>query len=142
MKFTSTAILSLLPAYGLAVTLGYDNNYGVGSNHLSSVACSDGDNGLLSRGFTTFDSLPTFPRIASTSEVAGWNSAQCGSCWELTYTNSNGVASSIVVTAVDHASAGFYTSVDALNELTGGRAIEVGTVNVVATSVDRANCGL
>ncbi|KAF8577426.1 hypothetical protein K439DRAFT_1639753 [Ramaria rubella] len=30
---------------------------------LSIVACSNGVNGLLTKGFTTFDSLPTFTNI-------------------------------------------------------------------------------
>ncbi|KAF9026716.1 cerato-platanin-like protein [Hymenopellis radicata] len=142
MKFTSAIALTLLPAYTLAVSLGYDDNYGVGSNSLSTVACSDGPNGLMTRGFTTFDSLPTFPHIVSTSDVEGWNSAQCGRCYELTYTNAQGAASSIVVTAVDHAVSGFYTSTQALDELTNGNAVAFGTVDVVATVVDAGRCGL
>ncbi|KAF9027710.1 hypothetical protein BDZ89DRAFT_951933, partial [Hymenopellis radicata] len=45
------------------------------------------------RGYTTFDSLPMFPYIASSSSsvVAGWNSPQCGSCWCLVYKDAKGV---------------------------------------------------
>ncbi|KAF9032863.1 Cerato-platanin [Hymenopellis radicata] len=144
MKFTSVIALTftLIPAFTLADTLGYDNNYGVGSNSLATVACSDGANGLLTKGFTTFDSLPTFPFIASASAVGGWNSTNCGTCWELTYTNAAGAQSSITVTAVDHADAGFYTSQAALDNLTDGHAVEFGIVTVTASQVDASNCGL
>ncbi len=144
MKFTSIFALAftLIPTYALAETLGYDDNYGVGSNSLTTVACSDGANGLMSKGFTTFDSLPSFPFIASASAVGGWNSTGCGTCWELTYTNADGAQSSITVTAVDHADAGFYTSQAALDELTDGHAVEFGIVTVSASQVDASNCGL
>ncbi|KAK0439897.1 immunomodulatory protein [Armillaria borealis] len=137
MKFFSTLALALIPSCALAVTVGYDNGYGVGSNSLANVACSDGANGLLTKGFTTYGSLPTFPYIASSDSIAGWNSPNCGTCWQLTY---NG--RTITVLAVDHALSGFYTSQAALDDLTNGHAVEFGTVQATATQVAASACGL
>ncbi|KAK0454842.1 immunomodulatory protein [Armillaria borealis] len=137
MKFFSALALALIPSYALAVTVGYDNGYGTGSNSLANVACSDGSNGLLTKGYTTYDSLPDFPYIASSDSIAGWNSASCGTCWQLTY---NG--RTINVLAIDHAVSGFYTSEAALNDLTNGHAVEYGSVQATAAQVDASVCGL
>ena len=70
---------------GFASSSTYDNTYDNGTNSLAIVACSNGENGLLTKGFTTFDSLPNFPYIGGAPAVAGWNSPNCGTCWALTY---------------------------------------------------------
>ncbi|KAK0504139.1 secreted insect toxic protein [Armillaria luteobubalina] len=137
MKFFSTIALAFIPSYALATTVGWDSGYGVGTNSLANVACSNGVNGLLTKGFTTYNSLPTFPNISSSDSIAGWNSPNCGSCWQLTY---NG--QTVTVTAIDHAASGFYTSQATLDALTNGHAVEFGTVQATATQVDASACGL
>ena len=77
------------------------------------------------------------PRIGGAAAVAGWNSAQCGTCWQLTY---NG--KSINVLAVDHTDAGFNIAKAAMNTLTGGHAEEFGRVDATATQVSASACGL
>ncbi|KAF9020668.1 hypothetical protein BDZ89DRAFT_1072083 [Hymenopellis radicata] len=94
----------------------------------------------MTRGYTTFDSLPTFLYIASSSVVAGWTSPQCGSCWCLVYKDAKGVPKNITVTIVDHALNGFYTtSPTAMDCLTGGHAVEYGVVDVTATMLMPVN---
>ncbi|KAL4879160.1 Cerato-platanin-domain-containing protein [Aspergillus karnatakaensis] len=152
-----TALLTLLPAAlaansGFKVvarqansgtsTLSYDPKFDVGTSSLNTVACSDGDFGLVNEGFSTFDSLPSFPRIGGAPTVAGWGSANCGKCYEVSYTNAAGVTTSLFVTAVDSAPGGFNVGVQAMNELTGNRAIELGRVNIAWTEVSRESCGL
>ncbi|KAG7440899.1 SnodProt1 [Guyanagaster necrorhizus] len=139
MKFFSTLALVLVPSYALSTTVGYDSGYGVGSNSLANVACSNGVNGLLTKGFTTYSSLPTFPNISSSDAIAGWNSPNCGTCWELTY---SGTGNTITVLAIDHAASGFYTSQAAMDALTNGNAVELGVVQATATQVDASACGL
>ncbi|KAG6871360.1 hypothetical protein C0992_011155, partial [Termitomyces sp. T32_za158] len=96
MKLTSIlASIVLLPAFTLGVTVSYDPTYDDAAASLTTVACSDGSNGLIPRGFTTFGSLPHFAHIGGAAAVEGWNSANCGSCWNLTYTNPKGVSKSI-----------------------------------------------
>ena len=104
---------------------------------LSTVACSDGSHGLLTKGFSTFGSLPHFPNIGGAQAVGGWNSASCGSCWQLRYKGK-----SINVLAVDHTDAGFNIAKAAMNTLTGGHAEEFGRVDATATQVSASACGL
>ncbi|PPQ63342.1 hypothetical protein CVT24_006715 [Panaeolus cyanescens] len=141
--FTTAALLSLVPALAQAITVSYDTAYDKSSQSLSSVACSDGSNGLLTRGFTTFGSLPRFPRIGGVPAVAGWNSPACGTCWALTYTNGQGVKKTVNILAVDHSDAPDYNiSLAAMNELTGGNAAQLGRVTVTAAQVAPSNCGM
>lgn len=136
MKLFSTIALALIPSYALAVSVGWDSGYGISDNSLNNVACSNGEHGLETKGYTTYGSLPTFPYIASSSVVEGWNSANCGTCWLLTYNDRN-----ITVLTVDHADVGFFTSEAAFNDLTNGQAA-VGSVEANATQVDASACGL
>lgn len=140
MKFFATLVA--LPAIVSAVTVSYDPAYDTSSTSLTQVACSDGKNGLIPRGFSTFGSLPKFPHIGGAPAVTGWNSTACGSCWQLTYTNGQGVKKSIDVLAIDVAPNGFNIALSAMNELTNGQAVALGRVNVDAKQVSASSCGL
>lgn len=145
MKFSAifaAVAVAVLPSTTLAVTLAYDTTYDNASGSLTTVACSDGANGLIPRGFSTFGSLPKFPHIGAASAVAGWNSPNCGTCWQLTYTNAQGAKKSINVIAVDHAGSGFNVALSAMNELTNGQAVQLGRVDVASTQVAASVCGL
>jgi len=142
MKFTVITALALLPSLALGVTLSYDNTYDKSTGSLSTVACSDGENGLLTAGFTTFGSLPGFPHIGGAAAVEGYNSLNCGTCWKLTYTNTKGVSKSINVIAIDHTLAGFNIAQKAMDELTGNQAVHLGRVDVAAVQVAASVCGL
>ncbi|KZP32641.1 Cerato-platanin [Athelia psychrophila] len=148
MRFSTaaTAVIAamLIPAGALAATssLSYDQSYDTKSTSLATVACSDGTNGLLTAGYTTFGSLPKFPYIGGAQAVAGWNSASCGSCWNLTYTNTKKVSKSISVLAVDHADSGFNIALEAMNALTGGIAEELGRISVTSKQIAVSHCGL
>ncbi|KAL5003565.1 Cerato-platanin-domain-containing protein [Aspergillus recurvatus] len=123
-------------------TLSYDTKYDVADTSLTTVACSDGDFGLITEGYTTFGSLPTFARIGGAPTIASWGSPNCGSCYQLSYTSATGATNSIIVTAVDTAPGGFNVGQQAMNQLTGGRAAEVGRVDITWTQVGREQCGL
>ena len=129
--------LSALVSSALAVTVSYDETYDNKSGRLTTLACSVGENGLLTKGFTTFSSLPHFPNIGGAAAIAGWNSASCGTCWQLTY---NG--KSINVLAVDHAGSGFNIALGAMNTLTGGQAKSLGRINASVKQVSASSCGL
>jgi hypothetical protein len=134
--------LAVLPSTTYAVTLAYDTVYDNKSGSLATVACSDGSNGMLTRGFTTFGSLPKFPHIGAASAITGWNSPNCGTCWQLTYTNSSGVSKSINILGIDVAGAGFNVALAAMNELTNGNAVQFGRVDVASKQVAASVCGL
>ncbi|KAH8104293.1 SnodProt1 [Phellopilus nigrolimitatus] len=137
MKLAALVSPLLLAGSALATyRAGYDNTYDNASGSMDSVACSDGQAGLASR-YPTFGSAPTFPNIGGTQFVAGWNSPNCGTCWQLTYDGT-----SILVLAIDHADDGFNLSQEALDTLTDGQAVQLGTVQVDAEQVDSSLCGL
>ncbi|KAI1791548.1 Cerato-platanin [Ganoderma leucocontextum] len=119
------------------VSVSFDQAYDNADASLTTVSCSDGSHGLLTKGYTTFGSLPSFPNIGGASVVPGWNSDQCGTCWALSY---NG--KSINVLAVDSATDGWNIGLEAMNALTDGQAQQLGRVDAIATLVDSAQCGL
>ncbi|KAG1736893.1 cerato-platanin-related secreted protein [Suillus paluster] len=142
MKFltASTAIALATCAVATTFTASYDTTYDAGSTSLNTVACSDGPNGLETRGYTTFGSIPSFPYIGGAPQITGWNSPYCGSCWEITYGTTT-----IHMTAIDVGDAareGFNLSEEAMNALTGGQAASLGRVSVTATQVAASVCGL
>lgn len=140
MKFSSVFLsISVFVLSSLAQTtetLSYDPTYDNSALSLSSVACSDGVNGLETKGYTTLGTLPTFPNVGGVYTVTGWNSSACGTCYTVTY-GSNTVA----ILAVDASKVGFTISEAAMNTLTGNLATELGRVDVTATQVDASKCG-
>ncbi|KIJ12522.1 hypothetical protein PAXINDRAFT_171081 [Paxillus involutus ATCC 200175] len=145
MKFFAVAALAILVAPALAYTVSYDTTYDQGSTSLDEVACSNGSNGLETDGYITFSSIPNFPYIGGAPQITGWNSASCGTCWTLTYTNAEGVATSINVTAIDVGDAaleGFNISLEAMNVLTNNQAEQLGRVPVTAAQAPVSSCGL
>ncbi|TEB31346.1 cerato-platanin-related secreted protein [Coprinellus micaceus] len=141
MKFALVLCSVVAAALGQSITVSYDTVYDNASQSLATVACSDGSNGLLTRGFTTFGSLPRFPRIGGVPAVTGWNSPACGTCWQLAYT-SGGVTRTVNIIAVDVGSRGFNIARAAMNELTNGQATQLGRVPVTANQVAPSACGL
>jgi hypothetical protein len=137
MLFSTASILTTLLSAASAITVSYDAGYSDASRSLTAVACSDGTNGLLTKGYSTQGSLPSFPNIGGASVIAGYNDANCGTCWALTY---NGVT--INVLAIDHAGAGFNIATEAMNTLTGGQAVQLGRVDASYEQVDGSACGL
>ncbi|TFK45635.1 epl1 protein [Heliocybe sulcata] len=135
MKFF--VALAALVSSVAAITVSYDTTYDNGGQSLDTVACSDGTDGLTTKGFSTFNSLPDFPYIGGSDSVAGWNSANCGSCWQLTYNDKT-----ITILVIDHANEGFNLSEEAMNDLTDGQAEALGRVDAQATQVDASQCGL
>jgi hypothetical protein len=144
MKFTST-ILSLAALFSVASAgptpstniVRYNSFYDNPTTSLNDVACSNGDNGLVTKGFSTFGSLPRFPFVGGAFAVENWNSPECGSCWELTYESNT-----IFITAIDTISDGFDISFTAMNFLTNGASTtqQLDSVNVQATQVAESNC--
>ncbi|KAG0694646.1 Cerato-platanin [Suillus ampliporus] len=140
MKFTSAIISFLavtLPVLAQTESLSYDTTYDDASLSLDSVACSDGPNGLITKGYTTLGSLPTFPNVGGVYTVTGWDSAACGTCYNVTYGSTT-----IAVLAVDTATEGFNLSEEAMNALTGNEAVFLGRVSVTAVEVAASVCGL
>ncbi|EDR11168.1 cerato-platanin-related secreted protein [Laccaria bicolor S238N-H82] len=142
MKYLSSLLVFAATCLAQTFQVSYDTKYDDGSTSLATVACSDGTNGLLTKGFTTFGSLPKFPYIGGSFAIAGYNSPDCGTCWELTYNNGAGVVKSINVLAIDVAKPGFNIGLVAMNNLTGGQAVHLGRVQATVKQVNASICGL
>lgn len=93
--------------------------------------------GLLTKGYGTQSSLPSFPRVGGASVIAGWNSASCGTCWALTYGENT-----INVLAIDSAVEGFNIAQAAMDQLTGGQSVQLGRIDAGYTQVAASDCGL
>lgn len=139
---TLVAPLAFFPTLISALSVSYDTAYDNSIGSLSTVACSDGANGMLTRGFTNFGSLPKFPHIGGAPAITGWNSSNCGTCWDLTYTNAQNVLKSVNILAIDISAPDFTIALSAMNELTGGQAQNLGRVTITAAQVASSVCGL
>jgi len=131
------AAFALFAASANAVRLGWDSIYDNAGESLDSVACSDGENGLENRGYTTFGSLPTFPYIGAADSIDTWNSENCGNCYQLTYKSK-----SLYMIAIDVAGDGYNLSQQGMDYLTNGNAEEYGEVQVTAKKVAASKCKL
>jgi len=129
MKFTTIAatLLSVITPLVSADTASWDSVYDNASQSTLTVACSDGVNGLYTKGYKTLGAVPGFPNVGAAPTIAGWNSPNCGKCFSVTY-NGN----TIYVTGVDtsRSTTNFVLSKAALNKLTGGLADQLGRVPI------------
>ncbi|KAK1704942.1 EC5 protein [Colletotrichum lupini] len=138
MQFSNLVTILSSIAAAAAVSVSYDTGYDDGSRSLTAVSCSDGANGLITKyGWQNQGQVAKFPYIGGADVIAGWNSPNCGTCWQLTY---NG--KSINVLAIDHAGSGFNLALGAMNDLTNGQAAQLGRIDAQATQVGLDACGL
>nr|AOP04241.1 EPL1 protein [Colletotrichum falcatum] len=138
MQFSSLVTFLSSVAAAAAVSVSYDTGYDDGSRSLTAVSCSDGPNGLMTKyKWQTQAQCARFPYIGGTDAVAGWNSPNCGTCWQLSY---NG--RSINVLAIDHAASGFNIALGAMNDLTNGQAAQLGRIDAQVVQVGLNACGL
>ncbi|KAJ5881445.1 Cerato-platanin [Penicillium soppii] len=148
IAFTSALLATLnfataAPAAGVAqtVSVSFDPKYDVATSSLNTVACSDGTNGLVTAGYTDFGSLPKFPNIGGSPTILGWNSPNCGACYQLHYSNGK-VDNTINVIAIDAAPGGFNIGLQAMNLLTNNQAESLGRIDATYVEVDASVCGL
>lgn len=118
------------------VSVSYDESYDNPHNSMDSVACSDGSYGLKTKGYGSFGALRHFPYIGGTAAIPGWNSNQCGTCWELAWHGR-----SIYVVALDHAQDGWNIAHAAMDALTGGQSTMYGRIDATASPVESWRCG-
>jgi len=114
------------------------HNYYEGQS-LRETSCSDGENGLMTRwGYDTID--PMAPFVAATS-ISGWNSPNCGNCYEVV-----GSASTVYLTAIDQCGAGpegmmhFDIHPTAFQMLMGDDGVDAGSDYVKFREVSSLKC--
>nr|AVH85517.1 rCPA1 [synthetic construct] len=117
--------------------LSYDTHYDDPSLPLSGVTCSDGDNGMITKGYNTAGEIPNYPHVGGAFTVETWNSPNCGKCYKVTYN-----AKTIFLTAIDHSNSGFNIAKKSMDVLTNGRAEELGRIKVTYEEVASSLCGL
>ncbi|KAI9353024.1 rasp f 13 [Zopfochytrium polystomum] len=142
MQFTTIlATIALLASTGTAsplsrrdqVTVAYNDYYNRSSTLLlTAVACSNGSNGLLKKGYTDIRSLPGY--AAAAPYLGTWNSPKCGQCYKLSYKDKF-----VYVIAVDVADS-FVLGQDAMDVLTDGQAYELGRVPATAEEAPQTSC--
>ncbi|CZT15313.1 related to allergen Asp f 15 precursor [Ramularia collo-cygni] len=137
MQFIGVTAI-LFAAAASATSVSYDLGYDEGGRAMTAVACSDGPNGMITKGYSTQGSIPGFPNIGASSDIPGWNSDQCGQCFSLSY---NGGAPLYAV-AIDHAANGWVLSKAAMNKLTNNQADFLGRVEATVSKVGVDKCGL
>ncbi|KAK4240170.1 protein SnodProt1 [Achaetomium macrosporum] len=138
MQLSKIFSISALLAAASATTVSYDTGYDDASRSLTAVACSDGTNGVMWKyNWKVQGDVKNFPYIGGAEAVGGWNSPNCGSCWEASW-NGN----TIHILAIDHAAAGLNIGQTAMNALTNGRAAELGRVDANVKQVALSACGL
>ncbi|OJD22481.1 hypothetical protein ACJ73_06167 [Blastomyces percursus] len=137
----STAVLLLslskLALFQQVMPVTYDENYDNGHMDLLTTACSDGSNGLVTKGFNVTGDLPTFPGVGAAFSVEGWNSSNCGKCYKLTFKHT-GMAMPVI--AIDQAGNGFNIAKAAMDQLTGGRATDLGNVSMAVIEAATGDC--
>lgn len=136
MKFFTSIFSLALPLTAMAYDATYHLGFEDANYPIANLACSDGINGLLTRGYRVRGNLPRFPFVGSAPQVTGWNSPACGTCWRLSFEGRT-----IHILAVDRATS-YDLSLPAMNELTGGRAVQLGRVGVHAEQVATHHCGM
>lgn len=138
MQFSTILSALSLAAAASAISVSYDTGYDDPNRALTSLSCSDGANGLITRyGWQIQSQVADFPYIGGADVIAGWNDVDCGTCWQLSY---NG--RSINVLAVDHTATGFNLAQAAMDDLTNGQAVALGRIDATATQVAVSACGL
>ena len=142
MKFTAALAAlsfgSMAFAQASTVSVSYDSIYDNASGSTSTIACSDGANGLITKyGYSTFGAIPSFPRIGGSSTIPSWNAATCGQCYAISYKGKT-----INVLAIDTAPSGFNMAHAAMDKLTGGQATQLGRVTANIKKVGVSKCGL
>ncbi|KAI5807517.1 Cerato-platanin [Peziza echinospora] len=145
-SFTAALTLLLAPLLAAAQSgsgsASWDDVYGNPTTSTLVLACSDGVNGLYTKGYSTLGAVPGFPYVGAAPTIAGWNSPNCGACFRISW---NGSGKTIYITGVDtsRSSGNFVLSQQALNDLTNNQAVALGRVDVVWEQIpSRPGCGI
>lgn len=105
------------------------------SRPLSEVACWKKKTGLMPN--LDWSLQKDTVGFIGVDKIGHFSIAKCLSCWTLAYDDKT-----ISLFALDSADSGIVMSLNALQYLTDGRALELGRVDIHAIEVDTSNCGI
>ena len=136
MKFfsifaTVLSMVAIVLANSRPVMVTWDGIYDQPWTSIYSFSCGDY---LKNKGITMLDMISTWPDIGAASAITGWNSPNCGRCYELSYAPTG---LWIIITAISTAQGNqdFVISKSGLDYLTGGKADAMGSASVTAVLV-------
>ncbi|KAH7303670.1 Cerato-platanin [Stachybotrys elegans] len=139
------AAMAFLVSPAVAATLRHDASYNFATNlPLTSFACSDGANGLITK-YRVQNVAQLRQRlrpniyIAASPSIPGWNSPQCGSCFKARNPQNN---KSITFVGVDTSrnTGNVVTGGDAFRNLSPSGSLAEGHLTVYITTLPTRDC--
>ncbi|KAF3912473.1 hypothetical protein ABW20_dc0104596 [Dactylellina cionopaga] len=138
--------LTYVPVFVAAVaasTLKYDSHYSYSTNSaLTSYACSDGANGLITKTHTQNaqqlkSKLKPNVYLVAGPSVGGWNSPNCGKCFNARNPKNNKSFKFIVV---DVATPALVGGEDAFRAISPSGGLAEGSLNVYLSELKPSDC--
>ncbi|KAL5593870.1 hypothetical protein FOBRF1_012972 [Fusarium oxysporum] len=137
MFISTLAIVISCVSLSAAVTVTYSGFYDDDTVSLTELACWKGGRIVEGQDWAKLGEV-TY-QIAGFEGVDRPDSPLCGTCWSLSYGD---ISRSVVVLNSAQAESGFETSFTVMNSLTGGRAEQLGRVNITAYQTELLDCGI
>jgi hypothetical protein len=142
MKLATVMLSSVfLASQAVATDLRYDSNFDYVKNlPLTSFACSDGANGLITKtGAQTLGQLKSKLRpntYVAAGGISGWNSPNCGQCWKGRAPN----GASLQFVLIDKATPSVVMGEEAFKILSPSKTLQEGHITIYVTQLPRASC--
>ncbi|KAG8351558.1 hypothetical protein FVEN_g10249 [Fusarium venenatum] len=137
MYISRLATITSCVSLSTAITVTYIGFYDDDTLPLTELACWKDSRIVEGQDWATLGDV-TY-QIAGYEEIDKPDSPFCGSCWSLSYGDTS---RSVLVLNSAQAGSGFETSLTVMNSLTGGKAGQLGRVNITAHRTELLDCGV
>ncbi|KAI1039599.1 hypothetical protein LB505_009572 [Fusarium chuoi] len=137
MHISKLATIAACVSFSTAITVTYSGFYDDNTASVAELACWKGGRIVEGQDWAKLGEV-TY-QIAGYDGVDGPESPLCGSCWSLSY---GATSRSVLVLNSAQAGSGFETSLTVMNSLTGGKAEQLGRVNITAHQTELLDCGV
>ncbi|KAF5590110.1 rot1 [Fusarium subglutinans] len=137
MHISKLATIASCISLNTASTVTYSGFYDDDDASITELACWKGGRIVEGQDWTKLGQV-TY-QIAGYEGVEGPDSPLCGTCWSLSY---GATSRSVLVLNSAQAGSGYETSLTLMNSLTGGKAEQLGRVNVTAFQTELLDCGV
>ncbi|KAF5530807.1 rot1 [Fusarium mexicanum] len=137
MHISKLATITSCISLSTAITVTYSGFYDDDDASVTELACWKGGRIVEGQDWAKLGEV-TY-QIAGYEGVDGPDSPLCGTCWSLSY---GAVSRSVLVLNSAQAGSGYETSLTVMNSLTGGKAEQLGRVNVTAFQTELLDCGV
>ncbi|KAF5687139.1 rot1 [Fusarium circinatum] len=137
MHISKLATITSCISLSTAITVTYSGFYDDDDASVTELACWKGGRVVEGQDWAKLGEV-TY-QIAGHEGVDGPDSPLCGTCWSLSY---GATSRSVLVLNSAQAESGYETSLTVMNSLTGGKAEQLGRVNVTALQTELLDCGV